>query len=309
MKFWSLIVILIVAATTILYTSNAKVDISEPIQKWQSALSAQLSEDSVTLLKYFNSDDDRTILSSLDASLLSIEVSRHDSIIYWNENVSASKSGIEDIVPVYKYSDSFSSALLSIDIPIINKSRSQSAIQIESHKSASSSFSMAVGQSTFKVKRKDSNQSPWLEFLAWTLLFLAMVVMTFYLAGKFRDRLAHQKSLWPILTGWLLTLVGFKGLHYFQPFEVLFGSTSMFWSLNENSIISQSLAHLMINLWIFGSIIYVLSFYFDKYQDKLKYPLVITLWSGFYTYLVFGIACSLIEGFIMSPRVNLEIED
>ncbi|HQV97403.1 MAG TPA: hypothetical protein PLE29_07065, partial [Saprospiraceae bacterium] len=67
-------------------------------------------------------------------------------------------------------------------------------------------------------------------------------------------------------------------------------------------------AHLLINLWIFGLSVYLFHLFLPKLKSKLTSDSLLLTISGLYTFVSFGMAASLIEGFVLSPQTNLEIE-
>ena len=57
-----------------------------------------------------------------------------------------------------------------------------------------------------------------------------------------------------------------------------------------------------------GLSVYLFHLFLPKLKSKLtSHSLLLTI-SGLYTFVSFGLAASLIEGFVLSPQTNLEIE-
>ena len=299
---------LISISCLLLYISNKGPDQVSIIQKTELALQKRLQMDSAMISRYLMSDNDKSILSGLDLSPFSIEVYHHDSIQYWNNPSTQPFSFDRNNLLLLRTKDTTSYGIIKFNLNAFNQSTSLGQsyfLQLDPEGDNGHPLHLAGKKLSASIKALPSHI--YLKSIAWILLFISFLILSVRMLQNLKSgEVANNRKVMLALSA---ILIGFKGLHYVGAFTHLFEGLDALKTTNDISLMSPSIAHLIINLWIFGVLIYILNQWIPSIKTTKKFAQLISFVAGFYTFFIFGVAVALIEGFVIHPDVNLEIED
>jgi signal transduction histidine kinase len=287
------------------YIGNIEVNRSTIKENLTKDIASQLHKDSITILKYHNSDDDRAILNTLNESLLSAEIIKNDSLIFWNFASSTDQPVRDNDLLLATIKGNNTIGKISLNYAAYNQKIRHQCLRL-----VQDSLTENIEIAGQKVGLAFDNiyKYPLAKSIGWWLLFLSFGLLTISLAQYIKSRFIAKQSVRLLSISLFAVSILFKGLHYWQPFLEFLGSFNLIKTLNESTLANQSIAHLIINLWIFGLAIYIGNIFIQGIRLNAKNQGILTLISGLYTTVIFGFATNIIEGFVLSDYINLEIE-
>lgn len=311
-----LIVALVFVSSILLVISNRVVDRSSVLDRLEHYLNTAISQDSLLITQYLHSEDDRLLLKSLENSPYFIEVYRNDSIVFWTdktditENQQASLLKIKSII-----GDSSNYAHLFVNLAD-HEGYLQNSILKNANINQKVSLSkvnlteeyISVGGSKIYVHIHSENQYAYLKGIAWFLIFAIFFIASFVLLRKLQLLTQQKSSILNTFTTLILLILTFKALHWFPAWCGFFSGFSGFTVLNVKSLANKNIIELFTNLWIGGILVYLVHLFIPYYKIFYQRPKLIASVTGFGTVFLFGMSVYLIEGFVMSDLVNLEIE-
>lgn len=300
-----LLPLLLLMLIVLFYFGSLKVDRSLIVDKIQNEIEDQLALDTTILRKYFDSEDDSVILKSLDESYLNVEVFKNDSVVFWNYAASSDQAEQYFDYKLAVIHKGNYQGFISFNLQLYNKKIHDQNISLtkETHDEHLEIADKKIGV-FFENEFKYQNAKP----LAWWVLFSVFLMITVLLTQEIKMRYKSKKRT-NIIIGLLgIVFIVFKLVHYAPIFLAFFGGFNLTKTFNPTSWVTQSIAHLLINLWILGLLVYVINIFIKRIKLKENVQYYLTSVAGLYTFLIFGFAANLIEGFVMSPDINLEIE-
>lgn len=306
---------LLIFSTLLLYLSNKSSNHAPILDKFESFIQTSLSRDSAIVTDYLSSDNDRKILEKLNDSPFFIEIFINDSITYWTDQTTINETNKNSYALLQRVGDSLNYADIRLQI-IDDQQNVPSTLLKDAGLSQTLSATtlrlpdnlITINELEINLTVNDGHKSPFAKGFAWLMLFAALVVFTTSRLQKIKVSQApiHKKVLTSIST--LVVLCLCKIAHLLPQFKVLFLGFSGFKILNNQSLISTTLCDLILNMWIFGSFIYLLNILLEGNPVSKKYQNLLAFLTGFVTLFSFGVSVYLIEGFVISSAVNLEIE-
>lgn len=304
---------MVFVSSLLLYYGNKETDYDAIIRKFELSITHQLVEDSLTISRYIHSNDDRTILNSLNLSPFFIEVFKNDSIIYWNNRTALTKNPANEIFDVLNFGDTLYQAFVKLNVNAFNSNEKPNSEQFSNlHLKPATD---TVEDKTIKIKNhvfniefegKPTNQI--LKGWAWILLFVSFMLFSILVIKNIKQNLSSGKKVKIGITIVITGLILFRVLHFLPSFTALFDGFVGMKILNNESFIVQNICGLLINLWFFGIIIYLTNLFKPKNIKTVRYCNLLALGTGFYTFFIFGTSVHILEGLVLSQEVNLEIE-
>jgi len=295
--------------------SNKSTDHAPVLSKLEAYILQSLSRDSATIADYFSSADDRKILEKLDESPFYIEVFRNDSITYWTDRTAVMEPNKSDFYLLRHLGDSLNYADIRLKIKndqqnvpssLLKKAGISQKIYISDDKDFG--HNIKINDLNTNLVVDDLYKNPFAKGLAWLMLFIALILFTTTRIKTLKNsQIPTPKKL--LLAVFMMAMIGlFKVINLLPIFKDLFSGFPGFTTLNGLAIVTGNLCDLAINLWAFGVMIYLLNMLISGHKVPHKYAKIIPLLTGFSTLLAFGVSVHLIEGFVLSSAVNLEIE-
>ena len=310
-----IITALLLISSFLLYIGNKSADRSAIIGQFERYLQQQFVHDSITIRQYLNSDDDRLILNQLNDSPFLIELYKNDSIVYWTDLTDINEIAPKQIYPISQIGDTITYAKLRLNLSGLNgyiqpilleKAGINKKLKILG--STDQAKNIQIGSSSkISIYPDDQYNQALIKALAWLFLFLGLVIFIVNQIQHFNLLVNQNKDYNKQFFIIVLTTAIFRLLHFSSTFSDLFSGFIGFETLNQSSILNKSLCDMVLNLWIFGLFAYILNALSSK-KTSYTNPKIITFTSGFFTFLLFGICVHIIEGFVGSSKVNLEIE-
>jgi len=287
------------------YFGSLEVDKQHLLAKTKKELLTNIQKDSAIIIHFINSENDRTILSGLDDSPLSAEVFKGDSIIYWNKSACTEQKENVDFVQLQTVDDSVTSGRIKLNLEAYNKFLVSNCISLTNNPKADqiNIFGQNIGLTFNKISIYPNALAG-----AWWALFFAILTFSILQIKILKSNISQSRDIKAPLIYLFGSLIIFKALHYFDGFLEYMDNFEFIKNINPSSITTQSIAHLMINIWIFGVIIYLVTIALPKVKSFIPNFKILIVFSAFYTLVIFGLSIGMIEGFVLSPQVNLEIE-
>lgn len=295
---------LLIIGTTSLFLGNIKVNKDETLSSVKTGLNDFIQRDSTIIHRFFNSDDDLLVLQELENSPLSVEVYQRDSIIYWNQAAFATQMASDDGLILATIGDTTALGVIKMNFNSYNHTLQHLGVQLS--KSMGESF-FIIGKHRLGIEFTNILQFPWGRTVAWWAFFIAWMTVSLILVTKITSSYKGVNYFHTPLILLLLSVVLVKLIHYWPPFLMYFSGFAMVVEISDVTS-SNSLAHLLINLWVFGMATYLLYVYLDSFKKKITNAAFLMIGSGFFTFIIFAYFSSVIEGFVLSSSINLEIE-
>lgn len=288
-----------------LYLGSMKVDQSEIIASIQQDLYAQIKLDSQVIHKYQGSNDDRTTLHSLNKSYLSCVVFRNDTIVFWNTTASSDtpKPSQDLLLKKIKYDNTY--ATINLSVTAFDQKFGQHKVQISS---IDQPQKINIANKKYSLTILDNALYPHAKKIAWGLLFILFVMATILLVQSLKAAYDAKQPLKVWLFSLAVLFISIKSLQYSSLYLDYFGELSWVKTLNQTSLLTQSIGHLLTNLWFFGVTIFLVNIFIKKIKPASQKQSYLTTFAGLFTFIIFGFATNIIEGFVLSPAINLEIE-
>lgn len=307
--------VFVLTAVVLLIFSNTSTDYVSQFTRLQKSLTHHLSQDSAGIIKFYNSDDDRSLLSALDYSPFYIEIYKNDSIIYWNDLTSMGETSKAEFSEVLIIEDGNFKSKISFNPDDLDKiylrlkgDKTFHTCPFDISGQGYGDYTIKLNRQTFTLSAKDQDIHPKLKSIAWWLLFLSFMFISIIICLKIKAQLAAGQKIITSFFVLAATVLLFKSVHYLPAFNAIFGHFMLIKLLNDTSLPSPYISHFLINLFIFGIVIFLTGILL-KHTTMLKSKTwALALLSGFYTFFIFGVSLYVISGFILSPDVNLEIE-
>ena len=308
MHKWSLKIALAFALVSLICFSISyiKSDTDKVAKQASEDLNRYYEQSTSVINKFLAGDHDNTILKSLDDLPLNIEINRHDSIIYWNRAASVSSPNPNDALLLDTFGDSLLNAKIALNIYAYNSISQNPDIEFSVDKS---SYTIDFNGQTLGLEKKHNEKYPQFRMPAWFAMMLALILATLFFTSDIKNRLKRQESIL-VPTGCLISLLVLVfGLHFLPAFTTLMQGTIVSENLHEFFFFTRGIGQFIISL--IAGILFVyftpefiqrLAIYFEN-----RYHLIAILASAF-TLVSFGGLISLIEGFVLNPNVNIEIE-
>ncbi len=313
MKFKGLLAVLVCLAAVLLFFSNRTSDKIGVAGKMQQQLRSQLLNDSAILQRYFNSEDDRTMLSALSTSPYLIEVFHQDSIIFWNEQTLSGNDPSKDFADLLRVGDKINYATLklnvrSFDACLVLPVETCKQVKLTAVPAPQQSDIINLNNHYFTVEFENVPRHPAIKGLAWLCLFSCFILFSVFCYRLIKSGLKTAKSVKLTLISLFLGVIFFRGIHYLPAFTALFNGFEGFKTLDTGSYVADHIAGLMISIWIFGLMIYLIYLFLPKINTSIRYTNTMAVFTGMYTFFIFGACARLLDNIILMPDVNLEIE-
>ncbi|MBK8518294.1 MAG: HAMP domain-containing histidine kinase [Saprospiraceae bacterium] len=302
--------IFLLLAMLFAFLGQRKPDHSDSLLKYSAYLNNQLKSDSNTIVKYYNSAHDKSILANLDDSPFYIEVFSNDTIAYWNDRTSISENSIERLFLLTSIRDSSNVATISLNTCRQNSSSNflgysgqEWTLSKNAHQSVASELN--VGGQTFMATADDDTVSQIYRFLAWLFLSSLTILLCWTFLDDIKAGLKTNSLRRSKLFSLIMLLFIYGILHFMPVFYKYFG-----WAVSGSGFISGSINifQLITFIWIFGYLISVASLTFPETSWHIKYTAIYCWFTGFYTFFIFGLCVHIIETWVIHSPVNLEIE-
>lgn len=313
MKFRWLLPALLFLSFLLLYLGNKQTDNEAIIRKLELSVRNQLDEDSLTIRRFIQSNGDRTILNSLNHSVFFIEVFKNDSIIYWNNRTTLTNNPADEIYEILYIKEPSYQASIKLNINAFNPAESlkkdiYSNLTIVPKSDEIGDKVIVIKNHTFSIKFEERTLNRVLKGWAWVFLFIFIMLISILSTKKIKQNLISGKKVNKEITLLLVTLLLFGILHFSPFFKALFDGFLGMKILNNDSFVIENICGLLINLWLFGIIIYLVNLYKSLGVKTVINSNLLALGTGFYTFFIFGSSAHLLEIMVISPDVNLEIE-
>jgi len=297
-------VCLIIVGLSAVFLSQIEVNKGETISQVKKDLELSIQKDTAIIQRFINSDDDLVVLKEIDNSPLSIEVYRRDSIIYWNEAAIATQSAAEDGLVLTTVGDTSESGIIKLNFNAFNHSLSSLGVRVTR---SVGEYAFQVGKHKFGLEFTNPYQFPWARVIAWWVFFVAWLFATLLMVRNIARYVTLNEKFYTSLIILILSVVLAKAVHYWPPFQDYFSGFSLVADLS-NVATTNSLAQLMINLWAFGIITFLVNRFIVSIKANVKNVALLVIGTGFFTFFIFAYFSSVIEGFVLSSSINLEIE-
>ncbi|MBK8052620.1 MAG: GHKL domain-containing protein [Saprospiraceae bacterium] len=267
-----------------------------------------LERDSSLVMKYFGSENDKQILSSLSSSPFYLEVYRQDSIVFWNDNTFISENPQTEFKRITRWGDSLNYAIVSLNLnqtdyhnKIFNKWKFYDV------NSKPDFDKIQIRNSVLSLDYFDGAriQNYWKK-MAWIALFGSIVLISIILLFIIKSKIStsFRSATYPTIL--LIMILGvYGGLHGLPVFYSYFaGNTYLTIAEHAGINIYQMIA----GLWAFGVLIYMSVMIF-RHSTWVTAKTTLMAWLiGFYTFFIFGVSVFVIEKWVLHSDVNLEIE-
>lgn len=264
-----------------------------------------IERDSAAIVRYFNTDFDKSALSETEKIPLNVEIVRGDSTVFWNVSAQKAQADSDGEIELVTVGDSLNRGIVKLDFQVYNSTLKNKNVRLTSK--GEDGFITINGQK-IGISILTMCKATWARVAAWWVFFFSFLLFTTYLCKVIKEDITSPKLVRSHLFQLFVVVLGFKGMHYLPQFLDYFGEYVPVSFDNMSFSMTPGPAHLLINLWIFGLSVYLFHLFLPKLKSKLtSHSLLLTI-SGLYTFVSFGMAASLIEGFVLSPQTNLEIE-
>ncbi|MBC7885463.1 MAG: HAMP domain-containing histidine kinase [Saprospiraceae bacterium] len=299
----------------LLIYSNRTTDPASSVKKLESYLNESLHKDSIIIRQYLNSEDDRIILNQLAGAPYFIEVYRNDSIIYWTDRTEINELYQNDLLHVQKIGDSINYSEIRMNLSgwsegispnLLSKAGIREKLYLSPNNE--SGYKINISLNELNIDADTRYEHVFSKSVSWWSLFLTMVLFSVLLLKIIKQHLLKNKTSFSHIIYLLVGILGFKLLNNMEIFTSLFTGYHGFELLNKGSAFTPTLADLVINLWGGGTLIYLAYLILPTRINFQKNSAILAFATGFVTLLLFGISVHLIEGFVLSSVVNLEIE-
>lgn len=305
---WSKRIAIVLAVLSVIgfVISKIKINTTTASDRIALVMNHYFKQSTATIEGYLASDQDKMILATLDEIPFSVEIFQNDSIIYWNQAAGASTSSTSDIILLDTISEGSLLAKISLDILAYNSIETQRDIVLSLEKDVGviNFLGHTIG---YKVIQAEAY--PSVRILAWILFLISVLLCIFFCTLTIRDKINTKKPALSSVIA-LVLLIGFVySLHYFPPFiKILEGTTNNHNNLKNFAFIA-GFGHYIIGLVAIVIFVYFLPDiikYIKRYfRNKFQWVAIL---SGVYTWLAFAFLVYGIEGYVIKPDVNLEIE-
>ena len=267
-----------------------------------------LERDSSIVMKYFGSENDKQILSTLSNSPFYLEVYRQDSIVFWNDNTFISENPQTEFKQITRWGDSLNYATVSLNLNQIDyHNKIFSTWKFYTVNSKPDSEEIQIRNSVVGADFADgaSIQNYWKK-MAWIALFGGIVLISIILLLQIQSKISTsiRSAKYPSILLILILLV-FGLLHVLPVFYNYFaGNMDVSSGVHAGINIYQMIA----GLWVFGLLIY-LSVMIFRHTTWFTTKTTLGAWLiGFYTFFIFGTSVYVVEKWVLNSDVNLEIE-
>jgi two-component system, NtrC family, nitrogen regulation sensor histidine kinase NtrY len=313
MKFRWLLTSLVIISSLLLYYGNKQTDYDAIIRKLEHSISHQLVEDSLTIGRYMQSSDDRAILHSLHLSPFFIEVFKNDTIIYWNNRTALTDNPANEIFDVLNFGDTSYQAFVKLNVNAFNSNEKSigdkfSNVNLKPATDKVGDKKISIKGHVFNIEFEGNPGNQILKGWAWILLFVSFMLFSIRLIKNIKHNLSSGKDVKIDISIVIIGLILFRILHFLPAFTTLFDGFAGMKILNNESFIVQNICGLLINLWLFGIVIYLTNLLKPKNSKTTRYRHLLAFGTGFYTFFIFGTSVHILEGLVLSQEVNLEIE-
>lgn len=300
-----ILLILGIFSILFLYLGSLKINPDFIIDNIQKEINVQIKADSQILQRYLGTDDDRSVLKILNKSFLNSEIYRNDSIIFWNIAVSIDLPNQDQDLRLITLKNGAFKGVISLNLPLLNQKIQHKGVYLTF---TTQDHYILVSEKKCYLVFDNQNQYKFAKPVTWWLFFTIIVLLTLLLISQIKAASIENRPLKRLMGLLTFTLLAVKLLQYWQLYLDYFADFEIVKIINSNSLATQSIAHLLTNLWVLGVMIYVLNLFIKKITLHDKKQFFLTVIAGFYTFLIFGFATNVIEGFVLSSDINLEIE-
>jgi len=313
MKFRWLLAAFFFVSSLLLYLGNKQTDYNATIRNLELSVRNQLDQDSLTVRRFIHSSGDRTILNPLNHSPFFIEVFKNDSIIYWNNRTVLTNDPANEIYDILYIKDSLYQAYIKLNINAFDPTETLHKEEYRNLTILPKSDSINdkvifIKNHAFNIKFEERSINRVLKGWAWVFLFLFFMLISILSSKKIKQNLISGRKVKTDIALLLFALILFKSIHFLPIFRTLFDGFVGIKILNYDSYIVENICGLMINIWLFGIIIYLVNLYKSISIKTVGYGNLLALGTGFYTFFIFGSSARLLEIMVLSKDVNLEIE-
>ncbi|MCZ2102379.1 MAG: HAMP domain-containing histidine kinase [Chitinophagales bacterium] len=259
-----------------------------------------------SLHQYLAGDHDKIGLQSLDENPFNIEIYHEDSIFYWNHAASISKPNARKTSLIKTIGDSTLHSRISLNIQAFNKIQPFKEVQLQDE---NGQFTQDFNGQTFHFGVKTDKKHPQFILPAWVMMILSFSLFSLYLFYTIKLKLKTKASVTVPSSLLLLSIVSVFALHFFPPFIDLMQGTIVAKNLNERFFLAQRLGPYIVSLVTSIILVGFLSDMIERFQSyfEKRYHMVAII-SGTITLCAFAGLVYAIEGFVLNPNVNLEIE-
>ncbi|MEY3420605.1 MAG: hypothetical protein RIR48_890 [Bacteroidota bacterium] len=289
------------------YFGQSSEDLSKNISELKTEIDNNLVNDSIIVLKYLSSENDKQLLSALSRSPFYIEVYRQDSIVFWNDKTEISENPVTEFKQLKRWGDSLNYATASININQKNyENKTINKWRFYDRDVKPGLASLEVGGSVFNVEYMAGEQLRKLgKKMAWLSLFGLFVLLSIGLLIRIRISVIKSGKIEkPSIFMLALLLFSFIIIHKLPVFYKYFGGLPG----EIDPAPGINMYQMITGLWVFGIMISVLSRFFSTEKWQTSQTIFAGWLIGFYTFFIFGISVYIIEKWVLHSNVNLEIE-
>lgn len=256
--------------------------------------------------RYYNSDDDQILLNEFDEIPLNVEVYRNDTLRYWNRASASTTYITGNNYLLTTIGDSLVFIRIKLNISAFNKLVSNSVYRLSPI--ISDSF-ISIDGHKIGYQLIQTTRFPGLKIGGWmallgSFLFFCLYWCTLIKKEKEKNRTVTITTILYV-TFWLVLLL----LHHDETFNGFMQEFNLTRVTSSSSLFNKSPGMFIINLIFLSGIVYNLPAFINNIKSRIsKYPQVIALLAGFLIFTSFAAGSTIIESFVLSPEINLEIE-
>jgi len=263
-------------------------------------LDKKLKSDSIFLLEWIkNISLDK---NPLDNSPYIIEVFQGDSIVYWNSRAATAKS--TDYHLISQWSMNVYAVKMGLEVTALNTS-----VWAKTHNIFFSKNSEALQKwrdIKINIRSAPSKLQVLLRGSAWFLIFIGL--WAYFITGWKNVQYSTQSIPIKYFISALGVLLLFKILNYWSYWVVLFEGFVGFETINDMSILTPNLVHLIINIGLFLIIVFSGKCHFDKIKIKKSHIGLASIIYGLFVMGAFTYFSYMAKGFVLHPSVNLDVD-